>query len=147
MNIVPFTSLCSILAVVALGDPSCQEGTHGLKPVALPKLILLGVWFLYPVLCRAIYTSPCWCGWLREIISVDYFREGHLHKELTHSADTTVFFQERSSLVALVLTSLHLLWWQRWSPPPFFLSFTGTPSLPVFSEPPSIQGVHWLGTE
>lgn len=92
----------------------------------------------------ATYTlPPCWSVWLRKIIlSSDYFREGHLHNQLTHSTDTAVYLKQSP------------LCWDKFS---FlydrcghflhsFLSFMNTSPLPIFSEPSSTVGVRWSVT-
>lgn len=113
------------------------------RPLSSSQLILLVLRFLHSVLGWGIYTLPsCWSGWLRKIISTDYFRADQLHNQLTHSTDTVVYLQQRS------LSGPH---WDKFS---FlhsscghslrsFLSFMTTPSLSTSSEPFSTAGVDW----
>lgn len=74
---------------------------------------------------------------------IDYFREGHLHKQLTHPTDRAVCSQQRLSLVPLVPRSVQLHCWQLWS----FLSNMSSPSLSTCSEPSSVEGVQSLVAE
>lgn len=113
----------------------------------LPCPFLLVGWFLYSLLGSATYTLPsCWSGWLRNIIhSIAYFKEGHVHNQLTHSSDAAIYCQGKSSIYPLgVKFSIlcnscgHLL--------DSFLSLVITSSLSIFSELYTSVGVCRLVT-
>lgn len=98
-NVIPTAGLY-MLTIMMLDVPRCSGSVHGLKPAQTCCCLQSSFCWLfsfYTVLSRAAYRlPPSWSGCLRKIIlSLDCFREGHLHSLLTHSTNTAFHLQQR----------------------------------------------------
>lgn len=81
------------------GCPSCREQVHGSKPVQVHcSLQSSFVWlFSFHTLCWAEpHIHFLHARWLRQILlSIHYFREGHLHNQLMDSTDVAPYLKQR----------------------------------------------------
>ena len=134
-----------------------------LKPVALFGVHFVG-WLIFRLFVGLShkYTLPM-LVWLAGEDNINYFREGHLHNQLTHSTATAVYLKQRppssplcvetssASFMTAVVTS-YMLFWVSWAHHPCLPSLSLLPLKWFVGQPqqssrlPSRQWFHpWNG--
>lgn len=108
--------------------------------------------FTLKLFCQLLSVIFCWaelhihsaCAGLensgRHSHSLNELREEHLHYQLIHSTDIAVYLKQRLHSCPLCVEMDSVSLQQLWS---VTLSLTGTPPLPISTEPSSTAGVYW----